>query len=114
MKKEIEDFLIANERIQQLWDTGDVLNVSNGKHLKISTKKLKVDVAYDVDEVIVEFKHDVQLNNAIQVRTVIEAMRQMQVEVDGVRKVIYESNTVDDAKKEGSIIFTVISFVDKI
>lgn len=114
MKKEVEDFLIANERIQQLWDTGDVLNISKKKFLKVSTKKLKVDTVYDVDEVTVEFKHDVQLNDAIQVRTVIEAMRQMQVEVDGVRKVIYESNTVDDAEKEGSVIFTVISFVDKI
>lgn len=113
MKQEIEALLIANERILQLWDDGDLLNEGKQKHLKVSTSKLKVDSVYDVDEVTVGFKHDIPANFVIHLKTVREAMAQLEAD-PRIRKVIYESQTLDaQDDKKGEVIFTVISIIDK-
>ena len=118
MKQEIEDLLLANERMLQLWEVGDMLDEGKKKHLKVKTKKEKTESVYDVDEVSVELLSDTQMSVEVQVRTVEEAMRQLEVD-PRIRKVLLMSHTLDEdpdetkTKRHGEVIFNIISTIDK-
>ena len=118
MKKEIEDLLIVNERILQLWTAEDALDESKGKHFKISVKKEKVDSVYDVDEVIVELRSDTPMSVEVQLVTIMEAMKQLEID-PRIRKVIHCSHTLTEdpdetiTKRHGEVIFMIISTIDK-
>ena len=118
MKQEIEELLVTNERILQLWTAEDALDESKGKHLKIKVKKEKIDSVYDVDEVIVELLSDTPMSIEVQIRTIMEAMRQLEAD-PRIRKVVYCSHTLTEdpdetkTKRYGEVVFTVVSTIDK-
>ena len=118
MKQEIEDLLKVNERMLQLWEADDMVNESRRKHIKISTRKDKSDSHYDVDEVTVELRSDSPMSKEVQLRTVIEAMRQLEADAR-IEKVIFMSQTLTETaeevtnRKHGEVVFLVISTIDR-
>ena len=118
MKKEIEDRLLASERILQIWQPEDVFDELKSKHLKVSVKKEKIDSVYDVDTVTVELRFNSPMSMEVQIITVIEAMKEFESD-PAIRKVIHNSHvlteSVDESedKRHGEVVFTIISNLDK-
>lgn len=118
MKTEIEDLLKANERILQVWDRDSVSNAQGQRHMVITTRKDKSDDGFDADEVTVRLFASRPMDMAIEVNTVIEAMKQLEAD-PRIRKVIHtyhelpEHTNENANKRVGRVEFLIINTIDR-
>ena len=108
IKKDIEDRLVIDPLVAQLFDVEDLYNEENERHLKVKTDKVKTDPAFDVDVCRVEIRTDMIPVLGIHVRAIRNAMRNMEGEL--IRKVCF----LEYNEEEQEVIFSVINKLEKV
>ena len=75
VKKEIEDRLLVEPRMEQLWDVSTMLAK---QQIKVKTKKIKSDSGYDLDECTITYTTDSSIKNYIHTRAIVDSMKLME------------------------------------
>ena len=118
MKTEIEDLLKLNERILQIWEPENVSGGQGERHMVITTRKDRTDSHYDADEVTVRLFANRPMDMAVEIRTIIEAMKQLEAD-SRIKKVIHQYHELPESadenatKRIGRVDFLIISTIDR-
>jgi hypothetical protein len=118
MKLELEALLKANERILQIWEPDNVSGSQGERHMVITTRKDRSDSGFDADEVTVRLFANRPMDMAVEVRTVIEAMKQLEAD-PRIKKVIHQFHELPESANEnatrrvGRVDFLIINTIDR-
>lgn len=118
MKTELEDLLKANERILQIWEPDTIGGSQGERHMVITTRKDRSDSAYDADEVTVRLFANRPMDMAVEIRTVVEAMKQLEAD-PRIKKVIHQYHELPESadenatKRVGRVEFLIINTIDR-
>lgn len=113
LKKEIEDRLIVNEKVLQLFEADTLFDKKVKKYIETKSERVKSDATYDVSTYTVTITSRDPLAAEIHIKAVIDSTLSM--EGDRLRKVIY--NGVNTQERDGmylaEISFTMVHSFEK-
>ena len=94
LKKEIEDRLIVNERVLQLFEAETLFDDKVKKYISSKTEKIKSDSDYDLDNYLVTLVSNTPIEKHIHVKAIISSTLSMQG--GNLRKVIYNGTRISE------------------